>query len=109
MQSYPKFAAFWGCVAAFVTAFTGGSAAADRVNGQRIAVRWCAECHIVESQQKQGSDQVPTFAQIGGSKRFDEKSLAAFLMAPHHSRMPNLSLTRSEVTDLLAYIKSHGR
>jgi mono/diheme cytochrome c family protein len=87
----------------------GESASADRVNGQRIAERWCAECHVVASGQKQGSDGVPTFAQIGGSKRFDEASLAAFLMAPHDSRMVNLSLTRSEISDLVAYIKSQGR
>ena len=108
MPSNRKLAAYWGAVALLIH-FAGESAAADRVNGQRIAARWCAECHIVDSGQKQGSDGVPTFAQIGGSKHFDEKSLAAFLMAPHHSRMPNLSLTRSEVADLLAYIKSHGR
>ena len=109
MQSNIELAAFLGAVAISLVASAGESAAADRMNGQRIAERWCAECHVVESGQTQGSDRVPTFAQIGGSKRFNEKSLAAFLMAPHHSRMPNLSLARSEVADLLAYIKSHGR
>ena len=109
MRSNPKLTACWVAVATLLIGFAGESAAADRVNGQRIAVRWCAECHIVESGQKQGSDRVPTFAELGGSKRFDVKSLAAFLMAPHNSRMPNLSLTRSEVADLLAYIKSRGR
>ncbi|WP_411969707.1 hypothetical protein [Rhizobium sp. 3T7] len=74
-----------------------------------MAERWCSECHVVASGQQQGSDQIPTFAQIGRSDRFDDRSLAAFLSAPHHSRMPNLSLTRSEVADLVAYIKSHGR
>ena len=109
MQSNRKRMKSWGIIATFLIGLAGESAAADRVNGQRIAERWCAECHIVESGQTQGSDRVPTFAQIGGSKRFDVKSLTTFLMAPHHSRMPNLSLTRSEVADLLAYIKSHGR
>lgn len=109
MKSNPKLAACWGAVAALVSSFAGESAAADRFNGQRIAKRWCSECHIVDSEAKQGSDRVPTFSQIDGSKRFDEKSLAVFLMAPHHSRMPDLSLTRSEIADLLAYIKSHRR
>ncbi|AXA43019.1 c-type cytochrome [Rhizobium leguminosarum] len=108
MPSKPILRTCWSAAATLLE-FTGESAAADRINGQRIAERWCAECHVVASGQQQGSDKVPTFAQIGGSKHFDEASLAAFLMAPYHSRMPNLSLTRSEISDLIAYIRSHGR
>jgi mono/diheme cytochrome c family protein len=87
----------------------GESTAADRANGQRLAERWCSECHVVASGQQHGSDRVPTFAQIARSDRFDEGSLAAFLMTPHRSRMTNLSLTRSEIADLVAYIKSRRR
>jgi mono/diheme cytochrome c family protein len=68
-----------------------------------LAERWCAECHVIAPGQQQASDAVPTFAQIGG--RFDETALATFLASPHHSRMPNLSLSRSEIVDLVAYIK----
>jgi mono/diheme cytochrome c family protein len=109
MRSNPKFAICWSAVAIFLITTGGEAAAADRMNGYRIAARWCAECHIIDSEQTQGSDQVPTFAQIGEAKRFDQKSLTVFLTAPHHSRMPNLSLTRAEIADLLAYIKSRGR
>lgn len=109
MKSSQKLAICWSAVATLLCAIAGEGVAADRVNGQRIAARWCAECHIVDARQDQGSDQVPTFAQINRSERFDQQSLAAFLLTPHHSRMPNLSLTRSEVADLLAYIRSHGR
>ncbi|MQW86439.1 cytochrome C [Sinorhizobium saheli] len=84
----------------------GESAAADRLRGRGIAQRWCSECHVVAPGQLHGSDTVPTFAQIAESERFDEASLSAFLAAPHHSRMPNLSLTRTEIADLVAYIKS---
>ncbi|MCA1370379.1 cytochrome c [Bradyrhizobium sp. BRP14] len=84
----------------------GESAAADRLRGRAIAQRWCSECHVVAPGQVRGSDTVPTFAQIGESERFDERSLSAFLAAPHHSRMPNLSLTRTEIADLVAYMKS---
>jgi mono/diheme cytochrome c family protein len=82
------------------------SAAADRSRGRSIALRWCSECHVVAPGQSRGSDTVPTFAQIGESNRFDEATLSSFLAAPHHSRMPNLSLTRSEIADLVAYIKA---
>ncbi|NLS07913.1 cytochrome c [Rhizobium sp. P32RR-XVIII] len=109
MQLRLTLRACFGAVAALLAVSTGESAAADRANGQRIAERWCSECHVVATGQQQGSDRVPTFAEIGGSKRFDDASLATFLSAPHHSRMPNLSLTRSEIADLVAYIKSRSR
>ncbi|PTM95139.1 c-type cytochrome [Mycoplana dimorpha] len=84
----------------------GESVAADAARGRDIAQRWCSECHVVAPGQSHGTDGVPTFAQIGRSERFDEGSLSAFLAAPPHSRMPNLSLTRSEIADLAAYIKA---
>ena len=90
-------------------ASAGKGAAADSANGRRIAERWCAECHMVAPGQRQASDAVPTFAEIGGSGRFDETALAVFLGTPHHSRMPNLSLSRSEIADLVAYIKGGVR
>ncbi|MFD1326698.1 c-type cytochrome [Mycoplana ramosa] len=84
----------------------GESAAADPARGRDIAERWCSACHVVAPGQLRGSDTVPTFAQIGKSDKFDEAGLSVFLAAPHHSRMPNLSLTRSEIADLVAYIRA---
>lgn len=98
-----------GIVGAVLLTPAGQGMAADSTNGQRIAERWCAECHLVAPWQQQSSDAVPTFAQIGASERYDEAALAAFLANPHHSRMPNLSLSRSEIADLLAYIKLQAR
>ena len=92
-----------GLVIFFLLISTGNAAAADSVNGQRLAERWCAECHVIAPGQQRASDAVPTFVQIGG--RFDETALATFLASAHHSRMPNLSLSRSEITDLVAFIK----
>ncbi|OCK53807.1 c-type cytochrome [Bradyrhizobium sp. LMTR 3] len=91
----------------FLLISAGNAAAADSANGQRLAERWCAECHMIAPGQQRASDTVPTFAEIGG--RFDETTLATFLASPHHSRMPNLSLSRSEITDLVAYIKGLER
>ncbi|MGN7735275.1 hypothetical protein [Ensifer sp. 22564] len=56
--------------------------------------------------QQRGSDNVPTFSEIKKSEKFDIARLSAFLSAPQHSRMPDLSLTRAEIADLAAYIKS---
>lgn len=98
-----------GVVAALLMASSANGVAADRARGQRIAERWCTQCHVAASGQRLGSDAVPTFAQIGEAGRFDETTLAAFLTNPHASRMPDLSLTTSEIADLVAYIKSQVR
>lgn len=92
--------------ATFILMTIGESTAADPARGRSIAERWCSNCHVVAPGQLHGSDTVPTFAQIGASEKFDEASLSVFLAAPHHSRMPNLSLTRSEIADLVAYIEA---
>lgn len=87
----------------------GQGAAADWTNGQRIADRWCAGCHLVAPGQSQASDMVPTFAEIASSERLDDAALKAFLSDPTHSRMPPLPLARSEIADLVAYIKHQAR
>jgi mono/diheme cytochrome c family protein len=77
--------------------------AADPARGGRLAETWCSGCHAVAPEQRQATDAVPTFEQIG--KSYDEASLAAFLADPSHSRMVNLSLSRDEIADLVAYIR----
>ena len=85
------------------------SGAADLARGRVIATRWCSECHVTGPGQQRGSDNVPTFSEINKSEKFDAARLSAFLSAPQHSRMPDLSLTRAEIADLAAYIKSQGQ
>lgn len=101
--------AWLGVAATLLMTPAGEGVAADSANGRRIAEQWCAECHVVAPGQRRASDAVPTFAQIAGSGRFSEATLATFLANPHHSRMPNLALTRSEIADLVAYIKRQRR
>ncbi|WP_103720690.1 c-type cytochrome [Bosea psychrotolerans] len=98
-----------GVAAALLVASAGGGTAADSAKGRRIAERWCAECHVASPVQRRASDAVPTFSQIGRSERFSEAKLADFLANPHRSRMPNLGLTRSEIADLVAYIRRQAR
>jgi mono/diheme cytochrome c family protein len=88
---------------------TATAAAADVANGEALAKRWCAFCHVVAPGQRRGSDVVPTFASIGSRPNFDAKAIAAFIMTPHPGKMPNMSLTRVEAADLAAYIKSQGK
>jgi mono/diheme cytochrome c family protein len=80
--------------------------AADAAKGEIIAKRWCASCHLVSPEQKQAVADVPSFAAVARMK-LPDGSLKAFLSDPH-PRMPNMSLTRAEIEDIVAYIRSLG-
>jgi mono/diheme cytochrome c family protein len=78
--------------------------AADAENGMQIARRWCASCHVVTPNQRTASE-APPFAAIAKRPDFDASKVAFFLLNPH-PKMPDMSLTRNEATDLAAYIAS---
>jgi mono/diheme cytochrome c family protein len=78
--------------------------AADVQHGEIIAKRWCAACHVVSAEQKSASADVPSFADIA-RRRKSRKALAAFLTDPH-PKMPNMNLSRAEIDDIVAYIRS---
>ena len=40
------------------------AAPANPANGEQLAKRWCASCHIVSADQTRGADNVPSFAAI---------------------------------------------
>ena len=89
--------------ALFATLSNGVAAPADPTNGERLAKRWCAACHIVSADQKRGADTAPSFASIAKMPSFSPQKLAQFLMNPH-PKMPDMQLTRGETRDLGAYI-----
>jgi mono/diheme cytochrome c family protein len=76
---------------------------ADAGNGLQLARRWCASCHIIESDQRTGSEAAPPFATIARLPDFGASKIAFFLLYPH-PKMPDMSLTRAEAADLAAYI-----
>ncbi len=93
--------------ALFIGAFAWLSAsafAADAEHGKTIAKRWCAACHVVAGDQKSASADVPPFADIA-LRRADPKALANFLADPH-PKMPDMHLSRREIDDIVAYIRS---
>ena len=79
--------------------------AADADNGERLARRWCASCHVVAADQTRGADTVPAFASIAKLPGFSAGNIAQFLMDPH-PKMPDMQLARDEAKDLGAYIAS---
>lgn len=86
----------------------GAAKAADATNGEVLAKRWCAACHIVAADQQNGSTQTAPFSVIARKPGFDAARLALFLMTPHPV-MPDMSLSRSEAADLAAYIRSQAQ
>ncbi|MDA7948756.1 MAG: cytochrome c [Hyphomicrobiaceae bacterium] len=82
-----------------------GNAAFEAANGKLLAQKWCSSCHLVTSDQIKASADAPPFATI--SRKSDEElnRLQTFLLDPHPV-MPNFSLSRDQITDLIAYIRS---
>ena len=77
--------------------------AAAAAQGEVLAKRWCAACHVVASDQKSGDTQAPPFSAITERRDFDASKVALFLLDPH-PKMPDMNLTRAEAADLAAYI-----
>jgi mono/diheme cytochrome c family protein len=100
--------------AAFATLLVCGSLATaqpdprpDPARGEVLAKKWCAACHFVSKDQKVGSPDAPTFASIGRRAQLSAEWLALFLLSPH-PLMPDMSLSRREVADLVAHIRAQA-
>lgn len=91
----------------FVSLGTADPASAEGLvsEGQRLAKKWCAECHIVSEDQTTALADAPSFKFIASRYENSLGALGAFLTDPHPI-MPSVSLTRREIQDLLAYIDS---
>ena len=74
-------------------------------SGQEIAIKWCSTCHLVTDGQTSASADVPTFKSIAEKYENEVDALVKFLIEPHPP-MPDLSLTRREIQDLIAYLDS---
>jgi|JI10StandDraft_1071094.scaffolds.fasta_scaffold165184_3 mono/diheme cytochrome c family protein len=89
-----------------VLAATSHVQAQDVGAGERMAQTWCSNCHVVDAaQQKAGNDGVPSFPSIARRASTTQMSLTVFLSTPH-GRMPDYSLTRTEIGNVAAYILS---
>jgi mono/diheme cytochrome c family protein len=82
-----------------------GAQAADARNGEQIAQRWCATCHLVSNDQRQASTAVPTFPVIARIPNFTAAAITFFLLTPH-PKMPDMALSRRDAEDIAAYIAS---
>ncbi len=84
----------------------GGANAQDRAGnaaaGKDLAVRSCSSCHAVEAAGQTRTDAAPAFLSIARDR--SPAALTAWLLEPHPP-MPNLSLTVTEIRNLVAYIQ----
>jgi len=78
----------------------------DPAHGGAIAKRWCAACHVVASDQKTAQADAPSFSDVA-KRRTDDKELSVFLADPH-PKMPDMHLSRREIEDIVAYIRTQA-
>ena len=92
-------------MAAVVLHAPTAGAAGDAASGKALATTWCASCHLVAPEQRTATTEAPPFESVAQRSQEEIAALAAFLADPHPP-MPQMSLTRQEIRDLLAYIGS---
>lgn len=95
-----------GVAVALLAAVPAAVEAQDIVNGEALATRWCAGCHIVSRTASSGqANGLPSFPMLAASPQTTDASLRR-AMTTTHSRMPDLSLSKQEQDNLIAYIFS---
>jgi cytochrome c len=81
----------------------GHSARADAARGGVLARQWCASCHVIDAGSAGPVPQGPPNFRTVARSGMTAEQLRAFLSHPHGA-MPDLSLTRAEIDDLIGYI-----
>jgi cytochrome c len=91
-------------VSLVLAASTAERALADAAKGSQLAQQWCASCHVTGGTPAGNLQQgPPSFSTIAHARTAEQ--LRAFLSHPHGA-MPDLSLTRAEIDDLVGYIET---
>jgi mono/diheme cytochrome c family protein len=74
--------------------------------GLQLARKWCAECHLIESDQAVAlSASAPSFQDVADDPAVTEAGLRAFFASPHEN-MPDIMLSNQETDEIIAYILS---
>jgi mono/diheme cytochrome c family protein len=80
------------------------AAHADAAAGTQLAQQWCTSCHLVAAGQTGAVPQGPPSFAVVAKSGISAAQLRAFLSHPHGS-MPDLTLTRAEIANLIDYIE----
>ena len=80
----------------------------DIAEGDRLAHTLCINCHVVDTKTPLvRTDRVPSFSWIAQQPGLTPEFVTGWLTTSQsHERMPDLSLSRSEIRQLTAYILS---
>jgi cytochrome c len=88
-----------------LAAIAAPTARADLARGTQLAHQWCANCHVIGGNPAGAVPQGPPSFQAVARSGMTADQLRAFLSHPHGA-MPDLSLTRAEIDDLIGYIET---
>ena len=93
-----------GTAIVFGAALAVPAAAADADAGKALALQWCSSCHLVSNDQTTASStSLPSFYDMAKDSGWTEDTLKVFLANPH-PKMPNMTLSNNDISDLSRYI-----
>jgi cytochrome c len=70
--------------------------------GRLLVLRSCSSCHATEA-AKTATDNAPPFAAVAKTNKDRPAWIRLWLMEPHPP-MPNISLSRQQIDDVIAYL-----
>ena len=73
--------------------------------GRELAVRLCANCHLVDGSRKSAPEGIGTFRGIANRPGQTADRISNTLILPHMP-MPDTQITREEIQDILAYLET---
>jgi len=80
-------------------------ASADPATGERLADKWCSECHGIRADRLSPNLAAPTFPELAAEPSITEYSLRALLRSPHET-MPHITFTPDQMDDIVGYVMS---
>ena len=90
---------------AALIAFPGfAEAAGSPEAGRQLVTRSCSSCHATESSAT-ATDNAPPFSAVAKTNKENPAWIRGWLMSPHPP-MPNISLSRQQIDDIIAYLSS---
>ena len=80
------------------------AAAGNAEAGRQLVMRSCSSCHAIEA-AKTATDNAPPFSAVAKTNKENPAWIRGWLMNPHPP-MPNISLSRQQIDDIVAYLSS---
>lgn len=99
-----RFAFVVGTVISLGCAPIAFAAAGNAEAGRQFVMRSCSSCHATEA-AKTATDNAPPFSVVAKTNKDNPAWIRGWLMAPHPP-MPNISLSRQQIDDIVAYLST---